>query len=102
MPLVPMLMPSEMVIVLKLTALPPASLAPLVACTANSSICMLQGVKSLPVEAIPICGFSKSSSSKPTALSMERAGARSLPSTTMDEKGRLQAVLSELKVFRVI
>jgi hypothetical protein len=38
--------------------------------------------------ATAIWGLWKSSSVKPTARSMERAGARSLPSTTMEEWGR--------------
>jgi hypothetical protein len=42
----------------------------------------------LQVEAMPTMGFWKSSSLKPTARSIERLGARSLPSTTMEEKGR--------------
>lgn len=51
-------------------------------------MCMLQGVTILQVEAIPTCGFLKSPSSKPTALSIERLGARSSPSTTGDENLR--------------
>jgi hypothetical protein len=39
-------------------------------------------------EATAIWGFLKSLSVKPTARSMERAGARSLPSTTTEECGR--------------
>jgi hypothetical protein len=39
-------------------------------------------------ETTAIWGFWKSASSKPTARSMERAGARSWPSTTMEECGR--------------
>ncbi len=56
-PSVPMEIPSEMVIVLKITALPPASFAPAAASRASSSICALQGVTWLQVEAIPIWGF---------------------------------------------
>jgi hypothetical protein len=45
-----------------------------------------QGVTILHVEAIPICGFWKSSFVNPTACSIARLGARSMPSTTLDEK----------------
>ena len=75
--------------VLKLIALPPALLIPLVACAARSPRCILQGVKSLGDPATAICGFLKSSSVNPTARSIERAGARSSPSTTVEEWGRL-------------
>ena len=74
-------MPSEIVMVLKMTALPPASLAPSAASRANSSMCMLQGVTWLQVEAIPICGLRKSSGWNPTAWSIARVGALSGPST---------------------
>ena len=62
MPFVPILIPSDTVIVLKLMALPPALLIPVVACDASSPKCILQGVKSLGEPATPICGFLKSSS----------------------------------------
>ncbi|MNE93707.1 hypothetical protein D3C80_1915910 [compost metagenome] len=48
-------------------------------------MCMLQGVTMAQVEAMPICGFLKSSSVKPTARSMARAGAASTPSMTWEE-----------------
>ena len=59
-PSVPMEMPSEIVMVLKMTALPPAALAPPTASRASTSMCMLQGVTMLQVEATPICGLVKS------------------------------------------
>ena len=80
-----MLMPSDTVIVLKVTALPPASSAPKPAASANSLMCILHGVRLLQVEAIPTCDFLKSSSVKPTAWSIARAAAFSLPSTTREE-----------------
>ncbi len=43
-PSVPIEIPSEIVIVLKISALPPASSAPAAASRANSSICELHGV----------------------------------------------------------
>ena len=39
----------------------------------------------LQVEATPTIGLVKSSSEKPTVRNMERFGALSVPSTTMDE-----------------
>ena len=43
---------------------------------------MLHGVTSFQDEAMPIWGFVKSSSEKPTARSIARAGARAGPSVT--------------------
>src|SRR5882724_11152955 len=86
-----MLIPSETVIVPKMMALPPAALAPASASRASWSMCMLQGVTMLQVEAIPTVGFLKSSSLKPTARSIERLGARSGPSCTMAEWGRRES-----------
>jgi hypothetical protein len=85
MPGVPMEIPSETVMVLKMTALPPATSVAAAACLASSSMCMLQGVTILQVEAIPTCGRAKSSSLKPTARSIARLGACSTPSTTTRE-----------------
>ena len=66
MPGVPMLIPSETVMVLNSTLLPPASSAPMAAASASSLMCMLHGVTMLQVDAMPICGFLKSASVKPT------------------------------------
>src|SRR5580658_3923778 len=88
MPGVPMLIPSETVIVPKMTALPPAASAPAAASRASASMCMLHGVTMLHVDAIPTTGFAKSSSPNPTARSMERLNERSGPSTTTEEWGR--------------
>ena len=84
-PSLPIEMPSEMVMVLKMIALPPASLAPPSASSASLSMCMLQGVTWLQVEAMPMSGFRKSSGLKPTGYSIARAAARSGPSKTMLE-----------------
>ncbi len=54
MPSDPMEMPSETVMVLKMMALPPARLAPASASRANWSMCALQGVTMLQVEAMPM------------------------------------------------
>ena len=50
---------------------------------------MLHGVTIDQVEATPTTGFRKSASEKPTARSMARLGARSGPSTTVDECWRV-------------
>ena len=67
MPSVPIEMPSEMVMVLKISALPPAAFALAAASRARPSMWMLHGVTWLQVDAMPICDFLKSSCSKPTA-----------------------------------
>jgi hypothetical protein len=54
MPGVPIEMPSETVIVPNTVALPPAPSAPLAAASASRSMCMLQGVSVLHVDATPI------------------------------------------------
>ena len=84
-PSVPMEMPSEIVMVLKMIDLPPASSAPRAEARASLSMCMLQGVTMLQVEAMPIWGLAKSASVKPTACSMARLAARSTPSVTAEE-----------------
>ena len=89
MPSVPIEMPSEIVMVLKITALPFALLTPRAASSAKRLMCILQGVTMLHVDAIPICGFLKSAFVKPTACSIARLGARSIPSTTKEENARL-------------
>ena len=87
-PSVPIEMPSEMVMVLKMMDLPPASSAPAAASRARRSMCMLHGVTMLQVEAMPIWVFLKSRLVNPSACSMARLGARSGPSTTMAECSR--------------
>ena len=84
-PFVPIEIPSETVIVLKITDFVPAESAPADADSASLSICILQGVTILHVEAIPTCGFSKSCVSNPTALSIALEGACSTPSTISEE-----------------
>ena len=94
MPGEPIEIPSETVIVLNVTALPPASSAPMAAASARSLMCVLQGVKLLQVDAIPTWGFWKSLSVKPTACNIARAAALSIPSTTSDEYLRRSSSLS--------
>src|SRR6267154_2804196 len=95
MPGVPMLMPSDTVMVPKMMDFPPAASVPAAVSRASWSMCMLHGVTMLQVEAMPTMGFAKSASPKPTARSMERFGARSGPSTTMAEWARNEAGLGE-------
>ena len=85
MPAVPIEMPSETVMVLKSTLLPPAASTPAQASRASSPMCMLHGVTFAQVEATPICGRAKSASRKPVARSMARAGACWAPSSTRRE-----------------
>src|SRR6266403_5814942 len=85
MPGVPIEMPSDTVMVLNSTLLPPPPSTPAHASRARSPMCMLQGVTFPQVEATPICGLSKSWSRKPTARNMARAGACVSPSTTRRE-----------------
>ena len=93
MPSLPIEMPSEMVMVLKTMALPPQNsasalerktastphpgplpdrggegeaFAPFSASSASLSMCMLHGVTLLQVDAMPMMGFLKSTSVKPT------------------------------------
>ena len=88
MPGVPIEIPSEIVIVLKITGLPPAAATPSAARRAKRSMCMLHGVTWLQVEAMPICDFRKSAQVKPTACSMARLAARSIPSVTACDQWR--------------
>src|SRR5258705_3238425 len=96
MPGDPIEIPSDTVIVLKVTLLPPALSAASAAILARPSICMLQGVRLLHVEAMPTWGLRKSSSTKPTARSMARLGDCLMPSTTRLEYARGVRVLALL------
>ena len=53
----------------------------------------LHGVISFHDDAIPICGFAKSSSFIPTARNIPRAGARSIPSVTKPERGFMELLI---------
>src|SRR5471032_2679061 len=88
MPCVPMEMPSEMVMVLKMSGLLPALVTPSAAAMASWSMWALQGVTWLQVEATPICDLAKSPRSNPTAWSMARLGARSGASTSGPDQWR--------------
>ncbi len=94
-PSVPMEMPSEIVIVPKMTGLPPAASTPVATSRASLSMCMLHGVTMLQVDAIPTCDFLKSAFENPTACSIARLAARSTPSVTILEYCRCP----DLRVF---
>src|SRR6202012_3536030 len=66
MPSLPIDMPSEIVMVLKMIALPPTAFEPFSDSSASLSMCMLHGVTLLHVEAMPMMGLVKSSFVKPT------------------------------------
>src|ERR1700761_3713032 len=89
MPSLPFEMPSETVIVLKTIALPPFAFTPFSVSSASLSMCMLHGVTLLQVEATPMIGFLKSASVNPTGYNIARAAARSGPSTSKLENGRI-------------
>ena len=84
-PSVPIEIPSDIVMVLKRTDFRPASSTESHIVLANSLICILHGVTLDQVDAIPTCGFLKSSSVKPVGLSIDLAPACSTPSTKEDE-----------------
>ena len=88
MPLVPIEMPSDTVMVPKVWGMTPASLRLAAAASARTARLALQGVRSEWLWATPQMGLAKSPSPKPTARSIERFGARASPS-----------VISPLRVF---
>jgi hypothetical protein len=92
MPGVPIEIPSDTVMVLNSTPLPPATSTPATASFASSLMCMLHGVRFAHVEAMPICGLPKSASWNPTARSIARAGVCFAPSTTRREYARTSGV----------
>ena len=75
-PSVFIVMPSEIETVLNSIGVPPAARIPSLTCLARSRRWKLHGPISIQVLATPMSGFFKSSSEKPTALSIARAGAR--------------------------
>ena len=80
MPCVPMVMPSEMVMVLNSMGVPPASRMPSLRASAISRRCMLQVPISVQVLAMPMMGLCRSSLLKPEPRRYEREAARSGPS----------------------
>src|SRR6195952_4551425 len=87
MPTWPMEMPSETEIVPNSIGKPPAWCTPSLDAVARRSSERLQGVISFQLDATPIWGLEKSSSVIPTARSMPRAAARSIPSVTSRLRG---------------
>ena len=77
MPVVPIETPSETEIVLNSIGVPPAARMPSLTCFASTRWLRLHGIVSIQVVATPTSGFARSSSVKPTAFSIARAGARS-------------------------
>ena len=74
-PCVPIEMPSDTVIVLKSTPLPPELFIESSTISESLLICILHGVTFAPVDAIPTKGFVKSSDVKPTPLSIDLEAA---------------------------
>ena len=66
-PSVPMLMPSEIAMVLNSTGVPPAARTPAFTCSETPRRWELQGIISIHVLAIPIRGLRRSSSVNPMA-----------------------------------
>ena len=87
MPSWPIEMPSLTAIVTNSIGKPSAARTPSLARFASRSSGMLHGVTSFQLDATPICGLSQSASVMPTARSMARAGARSIPSVTSALRG---------------
>ena len=85
MPSVPMVTPSLTEMVLNSMGVPPAARMPSLTATARSRWLRLQGIVSIHCVATPMMGLARSSSVKPTALSMPRAPARSGPSVRAAE-----------------
>lgn len=78
----PMEMPSETEMVPNSIGNPPAACTPCLLAPASRCNDRLHGVISFHDDATPIWGLAKSSSPMPTARSMPRAAARSIPSVT--------------------
>ncbi len=83
MPSVPMVSPSEMAMVLNSIGVPPAARMPSFTFAESRRRWKLQGMVSIQVLATAISGFARSSSVKPMALYMARAGAWSRPSVIL-------------------
>ena len=86
-PTCPMEMPSDTEIVPNSMGKPPAACTPSLLALASRSRDRLHGVISFQDDATPICGLAKSSSRIPTARSIPRAAARSMPSVTSRLRG---------------
>ena len=80
MPSVPIVIPSEIAIVLYSMGVPPASRTPFLTCSASSRWLKLQGMVSIHECATPRIGFSRSACVYPMLSRKERAAARGTPS----------------------
>ncbi|MCG3159671.1 MAG: hypothetical protein JMDDDDMK_00685 [Acidobacteria bacterium] len=78
-PSVPIVTPSLIEMVLNSIGVAPAARMPSLTFAARSRWLKLHGIVSIHICATPIIGLARSSSLKPMALSIERAGARSRP-----------------------
>src|SRR4051794_11872371 len=85
MPLVPIVMPSEIAIVLNSIGVPPAARMPSLTFAASARRWKLQGIVSIHVEATPMIGLARSSVVKPMPFKYARAGARAGPSVRARE-----------------
>ena len=80
MPSVPIDTPSLTLMVLNSMGVPPPFWIPTFTCLARSRWLMLHGMVSIHVVPTPMMGLASAASSKPMALSIARAAARSAPS----------------------
>src|SRR5258708_2310766 len=83
MPSVPIVMPSEILMVLNSSGVQPDFLMPSRTLAARRRRWKLHGPISVQVLAMPIIGLFKSSSVRPMAFNIERAPARSGPSSSV-------------------
>ena len=90
----PIEMPSLTAMVTNSSGKPPASRTPSFARLASRSSGTLHGVTSFQLEATPTCALPQSASVIPTARSMARAGARSIPSVTSWLRGFMFSVMT--------
>ena len=95
MPSWPIEMPSLIAIVTNSIGNPPASRTPSLHRFASRSSGRLQGVTSFQLDATPTCALPQSASVMPTARSMARAGARSMPSVTSRLRGFMSLVMAQ-------
>ena len=101
MPSVPMEMPSDTAMVVNSSGNPPAARTPSLAALASRARGRLQGVTSFQDEAMPTWDRPQSPSPIPTARSMARAGARSIPSVTSLLRGLCSSPDMDLRVGRL-
>ena len=89
----PIEIPSDIEMVPNCIGKPFARSTPTLAAFARRSKERLQGVSSFQLDPMPICGFTQSASPIPTARSIPRAGARSIPSVTAWLRGFMWLVM---------